>query len=89
MGSGMGSHYPSGRARFADIPESRPRRQETDVTHPGIQVGPPRTAADLDVARDLMRAFLAWHRRRHEDDGHLVAAYFDDAAFERELAEST
>jgi GNAT superfamily N-acetyltransferase len=55
------------------------------MTDPVVDVGPPRTAADLDAVRDLMRAFVAWHHGRHEEDRDLVAAYFDDAAFEREL----
>jgi putative acetyltransferase len=55
------------------------------MTDPAVEIRPPRTAAELDAVRDLMRAFLTWHHERHEDDGHLVAAYFDGAAFEREL----
>jgi GNAT superfamily N-acetyltransferase len=33
-----------------------------------------------------MRAFIAWHRERHTQDRHLIDAYFDAPAFERELA---
>ncbi|MGH1564029.1 GNAT family N-acetyltransferase [Mumia sp. DW29H23] len=44
------------------------------------------TPADLDEARRLFRAFVSWHRERHVDDRDLIDAYFDDAAFERELA---
>jgi len=55
------------------------------MTDPAVQVAPPRTTADLDAVRDLMRDFVAWHRTRHVDDRQLVEAYFDDAAFEREL----
>ena len=40
----------------------------------------------LDAVRGLMRAFIAWHRERHTQDRHLIDAYFDAAAFERELA---
>jgi ribosomal protein S18 acetylase RimI-like enzyme len=46
----------------------------------------PETAADLDAARDLIRAFVAWHRERHLEDLDLIDGYFDAAAFERELA---
>jgi ribosomal protein S18 acetylase RimI-like enzyme len=45
------------------------------------------TPAALDDARNLMRAFVAWHRRRHAADIALVDRYFDEAAFNRELAE--
>ena len=40
----------------------------------------------LDAVRDLMRAFMAWHRERHTQDLHLIDAYFDAASFEEELA---
>jgi putative acetyltransferase len=40
----------------------------------------------LDAVRDLMRAFMAWHRERHTQDLHLIDAYFDAAALEVELA---
>ena len=33
-----------------------------------------------------MRAFVAWHRERHVEDTHLIDAYFDAGAFEKELA---
>jgi hypothetical protein len=55
------------------------------VTLTPVQAGPARTEADLDAVRDLMRAFVAWHRTRHDEDRQLVEAYFDDAAFGREL----
>ena len=41
---------------------------------------------ELDHVRALMRAFIAWHRQRHQQDLHLIDAYFDAAAFEEELA---
>ena len=44
------------------------------------------TPAQIDATRDLMRAFVRWHRNRHQEDLHLIDAYFDDAAFEEELA---
>jgi putative acetyltransferase len=40
----------------------------------------------LDAVRDLMRAFMAWHRERHTQDLHLIDAYFDAASLEEELA---
>jgi GNAT superfamily N-acetyltransferase len=51
-----------------------------------VDIGPPETEADLDDVRRLFRAFLAWHRERHTDDLALIDAYFDDAAWEAELA---
>ena len=42
--------------------------------------------AELDEARILFRAFVAWHRHRHAEDIDLIDRYFDDAGFERELA---
>lgn len=44
------------------------------------------TDEDLEEVRRLFRAFLAWHRQRHTDDLHLIDAYFDPAAYEREIA---
>ncbi len=44
------------------------------------------TLADLDQVRDLMRAFVAWHRARHAEDLHLIEQYFDPGEFEAELA---
>ncbi|MGA8245794.1 MAG: GNAT family N-acetyltransferase [Nocardioides sp.] len=41
---------------------------------------------DLDEVRRLCRSFLTWHRERHTGDAHLIDAYFDEAAWERELA---
>src|ERR1700757_2320317 len=51
-----------------------------------IIVEVPKTAAQLDQVRALMRSFIAWHKGRHGDDIDLITAYFDDAAFEDELA---
>jgi putative acetyltransferase len=51
-----------------------------------VDIGPPQTEADLDDVRRLFRAFLAWHRERHTDDLALIDAYFDDTAWEAELA---
>lgn len=51
-----------------------------------IEVLQPTTRPELDAVRDLMRAFLAWHRERHVEDLPLIDQYFDAEAFERELA---
>lgn len=51
-----------------------------------IVVSHPTSVAELDAVRDLMRAFIAWHRERHVQDLALIDAYFDAAAFEEELA---
>ncbi|HUR94469.1 MAG TPA: GNAT family N-acetyltransferase [Gemmatimonadales bacterium] len=51
-----------------------------------VQVLVPRTASQLDHVRALMRAFIAWHRERHQQDLALIDSYFDAAAFEAELA---
>lgn len=39
----------------------------------------------LDDVRDLMRAFIAWHRERNRDDLDLIDRYFDPAAYRAEL----
>jgi GNAT superfamily N-acetyltransferase len=46
----------------------------------------PATEVELDQVRDLMRAFVAWHRERHIGDTHLIDQYFDASQFEEELA---
>jgi len=46
----------------------------------------PKTPAQLDQVRALMRSFIDWHKERHGEDIDLINAYFDDAAFEDELA---
>lgn len=48
----------------------------TDATTPG----------QLEAVRDLMRAFVGWHRERHVEDLELIESYFDAPAFEAELA---
>jgi ribosomal protein S18 acetylase RimI-like enzyme len=40
----------------------------------------------LDQVRELIRAFVDWHRGRHVDDLRLIDDYFDPEAFEAELA---
>jgi ribosomal protein S18 acetylase RimI-like enzyme len=52
---------------------------------PGV-VQIPTTVQQLDQVRSLMPSFIAWHRERHREDTHLIDAYFDDQAFEQELA---
>jgi GNAT superfamily N-acetyltransferase len=51
-----------------------------------IAVQVPKTPAQLNRVRGLMRSFIAWHKERHGDDIDLITAYFDDAAIEDELA---
>lgn len=51
-----------------------------------VQVLVPTTVEQLDQVRALIRAFVAWHRERHQQDLALIDAYFDAAAFEAELA---
>ena len=50
-----------------------------------LAVAVPHSKEQLDAVRELMRSFIAWHRRRHTQDIHLIDAYFDAAAFEAEL----
>jgi putative acetyltransferase len=50
------------------------------------QIGVPESPEQLEQVRALMRAFVAWHRHRHQQDLALIDAYFDDASFEEELA---
>ena len=44
------------------------------------------TDDQLNHVRDLIRAFVAWHRQRHQADLALIDQYFDAKAFEEELA---
>jgi hypothetical protein len=41
---------------------------------------------ELDQARILFRALVAWHQDRHVEDLDLIDRYFDTAEFEPELA---
>jgi GNAT superfamily N-acetyltransferase len=50
-----------------------------------ISIAVPKSTAQLDNVRTLMREFIAWHRRRHSEDTHLIDQYFDSAAFDEEL----
>lgn len=51
-----------------------------------VHIRPAETGADLDEARLLFRAFLAWHRERQGETTGNVESYFDDVAWESELA---
>lgn len=51
-----------------------------------IDIRTPTTQAELDATRGLIRAFVAWHRARHQQDLELIDRYFDAADFEHELA---
>jgi GNAT superfamily N-acetyltransferase len=51
-----------------------------------ISVQIARTSEQLDHVRNLMRAFVSWHRQRHHEDIQLIDQYFSSAAFEAELA---
>ena len=44
------------------------------------------TKTELNDVRGLMRAFVAWHRERHVEDIALIDRYFDQGAFDQELA---
>jgi GNAT superfamily N-acetyltransferase len=46
----------------------------------------PSQPAELDDVRSLMRAFVTWHRARHVEDIALIERYFDQRAFDEELA---
>jgi putative acetyltransferase len=51
-----------------------------------ITVGSAQTPEDFDAVRDLIRAFVEWHRRTHPDYHHLIDRYFNTPEFEAELA---
>jgi len=51
-----------------------------------IQIVEPARPDELDDVRALMRAFVAWHRARHAEDIALIDRYFDQRAFDQELA---
>lgn len=50
-----------------------------------VEVLVPNSPEQLDQVRDLIRAFVAWHRERHVEDLRLIDDYFDADAFEQEL----
>lgn len=43
------------------------------------------TEDDVGEVRRLFGSFLAWHRQRHVEDLDLIDAYFDGAAYQREI----
>jgi GNAT superfamily N-acetyltransferase len=45
-----------------------------------------KSTAELNEVRQLIRAFVAWHREQHVHDIDRIDRYFDPAAFEAELA---
>jgi GNAT superfamily N-acetyltransferase len=51
-----------------------------------LQISDATTEAQLDGVRELIRAFVAWHRQRHFQDLELIERYFDKKLFEKELA---
>jgi GNAT superfamily N-acetyltransferase len=51
-----------------------------------MDVRPAETEGDCEEARRLFRAFVAWHREYHPSDLARIDAYFDEAAWEHELA---
>lgn len=46
----------------------------------------PRSEAELDDVRRLMRAFIGWVHRRYSKELELIEKYFDAGAFEAELS---
>ena len=52
-----------------------------------VVIRTPAAPSELDQVRDLMRAFVAWHRARHAEDLHLIDEYFDEADWQAELAD--
>ncbi len=50
-----------------------------------VEVRVPSGNAQLDAVRALMRAFVAWHRENNPAESALIDAYFDAAAYAREL----
>ena len=43
------------------------------------------TTPDITDVRNLMRAFIDWHRERHHQETEMIDRYFDPQAFETEL----
>jgi GNAT superfamily N-acetyltransferase len=50
-----------------------------------LQIIPPATYEQYDQVRNLIRAFLSWHQRRHEGTT-LTRDYYGNDEFEQELA---
>jgi GNAT superfamily N-acetyltransferase len=62
-------------------------------SYPVLESAPPRidilnatNRYQLDSVRSLIRTFVGWHRQRHHEDLALINEYFDEVAFEEELA---
>jgi putative acetyltransferase len=51
-----------------------------------VEISYATTQQQLDSVRNLMRAFVDWHRQRHQADIALINQYFDAKGFEEELA---
>jgi GNAT superfamily N-acetyltransferase len=73
-------------AEQAGVGRARLAWREATVEQDGVIVLAVASSAELDQARILFRAFVAWHRDRHAEDHDLIDSYFDDAGFEQELA---
>lgn len=54
-------------------------------TGPAIRIMEAARIEEIHDVRDLVRAFVAWHRRRHVSDAALIERYFDPSEMEREL----
>jgi putative acetyltransferase len=51
-----------------------------------IEISRASTPEQLDAVRSLIRAFVEWHRERHDADRALIDQYFDANAFDAELS---
>jgi GNAT superfamily N-acetyltransferase len=65
---------------------TRNRGAERKIMAGRVDVAQAVSQAECDDVRGLMRAFVAWHRERHVQDLALIDSYFDQAAFDAELA---
>jgi GNAT superfamily N-acetyltransferase len=54
--------------------------------HGIIQIEQANSPEHFNQVRNLIRAFVNWHRQRHSDDIELIDEYFDPNAFEEELS---
>jgi len=64
----------------------RERVYRATVIDAAVEVRAARSPDDLAAVRELLRAFVRWHRSEHREDRALVDAYFDPTSFETELA---
>ncbi|WP_374369740.1 GNAT family N-acetyltransferase [Dongia sp.] len=67
-------------------PNSTQRRLSVAKPTTQLEIVRATTDIELDHARHLMQAFVAWHRSHHAADIALINRYFDAAAFAQELA---